>query len=142
VMLRFDLERAMIGGALEVRDLEEAWNTRFKADFGQDVPRPALGFLQDVHWSAGLFGYFPTYTLGNVYAGCLMAALERAVPGLEHELARGAPATALGWLRGALQQHGARYTPTETITRACGFAPTEAPLLAYLEAKFGALYGL
>ncbi|OZA07283.1 MAG: carboxypeptidase M32, partial [Rhodobacterales bacterium 17-64-5] len=66
VMLRFDLERALIRGTLEVADLEEAWNTRFRADFGVAVDRPSNGMLQDVHWSCGLFGYFPTYTLGNV----------------------------------------------------------------------------
>ena len=74
VLLRFDLERDLISGRLEVADLEAAWNTRFAADFGETVDRPSNGMLQDVHWSVGLYGYFQTYTLGNVYAGCLMAA--------------------------------------------------------------------
>ncbi len=69
VLLRFDLERALIAGDLAVADLEEAWNDRFAADFGYAVDKPSNGVLQDVHWSVGLFGYFPTYTLGNVYAG-------------------------------------------------------------------------
>ena len=98
--------------------------------------------LQDVHWSAGLFGYFPTYTLGNVYAGCLLQALRQAVPDLETQLAQGDLRAATGWLREAVQQHGGLYTPREVITRACGTAPTEAPLLDYLEEKFGRLYGL
>jgi carboxypeptidase Taq len=71
ILMRFDLERALIEGLLEVDDLPEAWNARFEADFGVAVDKPSHGVLQDVHWSAGLFGYFPTYTLGNVYAGCL-----------------------------------------------------------------------
>ena len=75
VMLRFDLERALISGDLAVGDLEAAWNDRFAADFGVVVERPSQGMLQDVHWSVGLFGYFPTYSLGNVYAGCLHRAL-------------------------------------------------------------------
>ncbi|MGD9863345.1 MAG: carboxypeptidase M32, partial [Pseudodonghicola sp.] len=80
IMLRFDLERALMEGDLQVADLEAAWNDRFEADFGYAVDKPSNGVLQDVHWSVGLFGYFPTYALGNVYAGCLHAALRRAVP--------------------------------------------------------------
>jgi len=142
VLMRFDLERQIFAGALEVADLEEAWNARFAADFGIIVPRAGLGVLQDVHWSCGLFGYFPTYTLGNVYAGCLLKAMQAAVPDLGAHLAQGDTRPALAWLAGRLQQHGARFTPRETIERACGFAPSEAPLLEYLEAKFAALYRL
>ncbi len=142
VMLRFDLERQLMSGALDVADLEEAWNTRFAQDFGVAVDTPANGVLQDVHWSVGLFGYFPTYTLGNVYAGCLNQALCKAVPTLDTELARGDTAAATGWLRENLQQHGGLYHPTEVVERACGFAPHEGPLLDYLDDKFGALYGV
>jgi carboxypeptidase Taq len=74
VMMRFDLERALIRGDLDVADLRGV-ERRFRADFGVAVDRPSNGMLQDVHWSCGLFGYFPTYTLGNVYAGCLVKAL-------------------------------------------------------------------
>ena len=142
ILMRFDLERALIGGDLAVADLPEAWNERFEADFGVAVDRPSNGVLQDVHWSVGLFGYFPTYTLGNVYAGCLMKALRKAVPDLDEQLARGETAGATGWLRENLQRFGSLRPPRETIAHACGFAPTEAPLLDYLEEKFGALYGL
>ncbi|MCA0872905.1 carboxypeptidase M32 [Seohaeicola saemankumensis] len=142
IMLRFDLERALMAGDLQVADLEVAWNDRFKADFGYAVDRPSNGCLQDVHWSVGLFGYFPTYSLGNVYAGCLYEALQAAVPGLQAQLAEGDTSGATGWLRENLQQHGGLYLPREVIERASGMVPSEAPLLAYLEAKFGALYGL
>jgi carboxypeptidase Taq len=143
IMLRFDLERALIAGDLVPNDLEAAWNDRFHADFGYAVDRPANGVLQDVHWSAGLFGYFPTYSLGNVYAGCLHAALREAIPALDDQLARGDLEPATRWLRDSLQIHGGRYAPRDLIARACGgHAPSEAPLLDYLEAKFGALYGL
>ena len=142
VMLRFDLERQLISGALDVVDLEDAWNTRFKADFGVAVDKPANGVLQDVHWSAGLFGYFPTYTLGNVYAGCLYQALRSAVPTLDADLARGDTEAATGWLRENLQQYGGLRSPRDTIRHACGFEPNEAPLLDYLDAKFSDLYGL
>ena len=142
IMLRYDLERALMAGDLQVTDLEAAWNDRFAADFGYGVDRPSNGCLQDVHWSEGLIGYFPTYSLGNVYAGCLYQTLRAAVPELDQDLAKGETGRATGWLRENLQRHGGLYEPREVIERACGFPPSEAPLLDYLEQKFGALYGL
>ena len=132
VLLRFDLERALISGDLLVDDLETAWNDRFAADFGFAVDKPSDGVLQDVHWSAGLFGYFPTYSLGNVYAGCLYGALRAAVPDLDAQLAQGDTGSATGWLRDNLQTHGGLYTPREVIKKASGVDPSEAPLLDYL----------
>ena len=140
IMLRFELERALIAGDLQVRDLEAAWNDRFKADFGYDVDRASNGVLQDVHWSVGLFGYFPTYSLGNVYAGCLHAVLRADVPDLDAHLAKGDPAPATAWLRDKVQRHGGLYEPREVIARACGQAPSAAPLMAYLQEKFTGLY--
>ena len=140
ILMRFDLERALVAGDLTVSDLEAAWNDRFAADFGYAPARPSDGFLQDVHWSVGLFGYFPTYTLGNVYAGCLFAALRREVPEWDTVLAAGDAGPATAWLRQALQRHGSLFAPRETIERATGAPVSEAPLLDYLEQKFGALY--
>lgn len=142
VLLRFDLERALIARDIEVDDLEAAWNERFEADFGYAVDRASNGVLQDVHWSVGLFGYFPTYTLGNVYAGCLNEAMRAAVPGLDAALAQGNTTAATDWLRENVQRHGGLYAPREVIERACGQAPSEAPLLGYLEDKFRGIYGL
>jgi len=142
IMMRFDLERALMRGDLAVGDLESAWNDRFLADFGVAVDRPSHGMLQDVHWSCGLFGYFPTYTLGNVYAGCLNQAMRVAVPGLDAALALGDTGGATSWLRDTLQRHGALREPRATITHACGFDPDEGPLLDYLETKFRDLYRL
>ncbi|TMV93676.1 carboxypeptidase M32 [Thioclava sp. BHET1] len=142
IMLRFDLERDLISGKLEVADLEEAWNTRFEQDFGVKVSKPSQGFLQDVHWSLGLFGYFPTYALGNVYAGCLNQAMRAATPGIDAGLALGDASAAKGWLDSHVRQFGGLRPPRETITHACGFAPSEAPLLAYLTEKFEAIYRL
>lgn len=142
VMMRFDLERALIRGQLDVGDLEESWNARFRADFGVAVDRPSNGMLQDVHWSCGLFGYFPTYTLGNVYAGCLVKAMRADLPGLDGRVAKGDLSEATGWLRDKLQRHGGLYEPRDVVRRACGFEPSEGPLLDYLEAKFGGIYGV
>jgi carboxypeptidase Taq len=98
--------------------------------------------LQDVHWSVGLFGYFPTYTLGNVYAGCLHTALRKAVPGLDAQLSAGDLQEATGWLKQNVQQQGGLHRPREVIAKACGFEPNEGPLLDYLDAKFGDIYGI
>lgn len=142
VLLRFDLERALIAGDLQVGDLEAAWNDRFLADFGYAVDKPSHGILQDVHWSEGLMGYFPTYTLGNVFAGCLNETMRDAVPTLDADLARGDTAKATTWLRQNVQTHGSLYEPNDVITRATGKAPSEGPLLDYLETKFKGIYGL
>ncbi len=142
VLMRFDLERALISGALDVQDLEMAWNARFLADFGFAVDLPSNGVLQDVHWSVGLFGYFPTYTLGNVYAGCLHAALRAAVPDLDDQLSKGKLDEATSWLGAKVQKSGGLLRPRDLIADACGFEPNEAPLLDYLDTKFNEIYGL
>ncbi len=142
VLLRFDLERALMSGDLAVADLEAAWNDRFAADFGYAVDKPSNGLLQDVHWSEGLFGYFPTYTLGNVYAGCLHTALRIAVPDLDDDLARGDTSKATNWLRENVQQYGGLRSPIDTVAHATAAEPSEGPLLDYLETKFGGIYQL
>ena len=142
VLLRFDLERAMICGDLEVADLPDAWNERFEADFGLAVDKPSNGCLQDVHWSVGLFGYFPTYSLGNVYAGCLNKAMHAAVPDLDAQFGAGDTSAATGWLKDNLQRFGGLYKPQEVIEKACGFRPSQTPLLQYLERKFRDIYKL
>ncbi|AGT08992.1 carboxypeptidase M32 [Paracoccus aminophilus] len=142
IMLRFDLERDLVSGRLGVEDLVEAWNARFLKDFGVAVDRPAHGVLQDVHWAVGLFGYFPTYALGNVYAGCLNTAMREAVPDLDASLARGDAAPGIEWLRENMQRHGGLYEPRELIERATGASVSEKPLLDYLEAKFSDIYRL
>ena len=142
IMLRFDLERALIGGTLEVADLEDAWNARFEADFGREVPDAAQGVLQDVHWSAGLFGYFPTYTLGNIYAAELDTALRRAIPDADAQIAGGAFSEIRAWLRTHVHHAGSRDLPVDLMTRICGTTPSGTRLLAYLDGKFSELYGL
>jgi carboxypeptidase Taq len=142
VLLRFDLERALMSGDLQVSELEAAWNDRFEADFGYAVDKPSNGVLQDVHWSVGLFGYFPTYSLGNVYAGCLNEAMRAALPNLDAALAKGDTSLATDWLGANVQTHGGLYEPRDVIERAAGQAPSEAPLLGYLKEKFSGIYNL
>ncbi len=142
ILMRFDIERSLIEGLLDVDDLQDAWNARFETDFGVRVDKPSNGVLQDVHWSAGLFGYFPTYTLGNVFAGCLHKTMREALPELDEHLSEGDTTPATAWLRENLQRHGGLYEPREVIRRACGQEPTVAPLLGYLETKFAEIYGV
>lgn len=142
IMMRFDLERDLVGGHLAVEDLPEAWNARFQTDFGVAVDRPSHGVLQDVHWSVGLFGYFPTYTLGNVYAGCLNAAMREDVPDLDTDLAQGNALAAVEWQRENVQRHGGLMEPRALIEQAARRPVSPDPLLDYLEAKFGEIYRL
>ena len=141
VMLRFDLERALIAGDLEVADLDAAWNERFLADFGQPVPDARRGVLQDVHWPAAAFGYFPTYTLGTIYAAELDAAMRRDLD-LDAGLAAGDLGPAIGWLNARIHRHGRLLPARRLIAEAIGREPDERALVGYLEAKFRALYGL
>jgi carboxypeptidase Taq len=141
-MLRFGLERALMAGDLQVSDLEAAWNDRFASDFGYAVDKPSHGLLQDVHWSVGLFGYFPTYSLGNVYAGCLNAAMRKSLPDLDGQLAAGKTSDATAWLGESLQQHGGLRKPVDTIKHATGGEVSPEPLLDYLELKFSDIYKL
>ncbi|MDG1678492.1 MAG: carboxypeptidase M32, partial [Tateyamaria sp.] len=106
------------------------------------VDKPSNGVLQDVHWSVGLFGYFPTYSLGNVYAGCLYEGLRAAVPRLDEQLAQGETSSAINWLCENLQQYGALYEPQDVIQRASGMTPSHKPLINYLKTKFGEIYDI
>jgi carboxypeptidase Taq len=142
VMMRFELERALISGALEVEGLEAAWNARFLEDFGAAVPDAAQGVLQDVHWSVGLFGYFPTYTLGNVYAATLDAAIRAEIPDLDEQVAAGEFGALLDWLRPRVHRRGKLAAPETIIAEAAGRKPEPAFLIAALERKFGELYDL
>jgi carboxypeptidase Taq len=142
VLMRFDLERALVSHDLQVNDLEIAWNDRFEADFGYAVDKASNGVLQDVHWSVGLIGYFPTYSLGNVYAGCLNEAMRRAVPDLDEQLAKGDTSKATAWLGANVQTHGGLYEPRAVIEKASGQAPSTQPLIGYLKDKFSELYSL
>ena len=136
VLLRFELELALVEGRIRVRDLPEAWNARFKELFGLTVPDDNLGVLQDIHWSHGLIGYFPTYTLGNLNAAQLMSAAEKQIPGLEDELAAGHYQALLLWLRENIHQHGRRYLPADLMRRATGETTSARYRIEYLRRKY------
>lgn len=142
IVLRFEIETALIEGRLAVKDVPEAWNARFKELLGLEVPSDAQGCLQDIHWSHASMGYFPTYALGNLYAAQLMEKIQLDLPTLWTEVGRGNFAPLLGWLRTHVHQVGRRKTATQLITDATGTAPSPAAFLRYLEGKYLPLYGL
>ncbi|MFK7759424.1 MAG: carboxypeptidase M32 [Phycisphaerales bacterium] len=142
VMLRFELERAMISGDLAIKDLPDAWNAKFKDFLGLDVPDNAHGCLQDVHWSFGLVGYFPTYTLGNLYAAQMWETINEQIPDLDSQIAQGEFSALLTWTREHIHQHGRRYSASETIERATGKPLGADPLMRHLESHVRPAYGL
>jgi carboxypeptidase Taq len=141
-MLRFELERELLSGAVKPGDLPAAWNAKMKAYLGIVPPTDALGVLQDVHWSAGLMGYFPTYAVGNIISAQLFDAAVKARPSIPASIAAGDCAPLLGWLRENVHAHGKKYSAPELVRRATGGEISPKPYLAYLRAKFGELYGL
>ena len=141
VMMRFDLERAVVHGELRVADLPAAWNERFARDFGMRPERDSDGVLQDIHWSAGLWGYFPTYTLGNIAAAQLMAAADRDLGGLSADFARGCFTRLLGWLRERIHAAGRTLESDELVERATGRPVDETWLLDSLQARYGSVHG-
>jgi len=142
VMLRFDLERAVVQGTLSVADLRDAWNERFEKDFGMRPPKDAEGVLQDIHWSAGLVGYFPTYALGNLFAAQLMQAAEAQLPGLEREIAAGRFTALLEWLRRHVHAHGRVWGSDRIVEQATGTPASERWLVESLRRRYGEAYGL
>ncbi|HED64742.1 MAG TPA: carboxypeptidase M32 [Planctomycetes bacterium] len=120
IALRFEIERALFAGSLDVPDLPDAWNQKIKEYLGLDVPDVADGVLQDIHWSFGGFGYFPTYTLGNLINAQLFEAVREEIGDLDDRIARGDFALLLEWLRTHIHSHGSLYTAAELVERATG----------------------
>jgi len=143
VMLRFDLELALLTGKLRVKDLPEAWRAAMQAYLGLTPPDDRDGCLQDVHWYVdGIGGGFQSYTIGNVLSAQFYAAAVAARPEIPREIERGEFGTLHAWLREHLYRHGRKFTPAELIERATGRPMQMAPYLAYLRGKYGELYGL
>lgn len=142
VMLRFGLERSLISGELPVKDLPGEWNRRFRDYLGVEVPDDRRGCLQDVHWSFGLIGYFPTYTLGNLYAAQFWESIHGAIPDLRDRMRRGDFAPLLAWLREKIHRHGRRYSAADLCRMITGKLLSANPLMRHLEGKLRPVYGL
>lgn len=142
VMVRFELERAMFSGNLKTKDIPGEWNKRYKDYLGVDVPDDRRGCLQDVHWSFGLLGYFPTYTLGNLYAAQLWEKIQQDMPDVNKKIAKGKMLELREWLRVNIHQHGRRYRAGELCEKVTGKPLESGALLRHLRRRAEAVYGL
>jgi carboxypeptidase Taq len=141
VLLRFELEQALLKDELATKDLPEAWNQKMQQYLGIAPPDDARGCLQDIHWSGGAIGYFPTYTLGNLYAAQFFEKVHLDVPELDEHFSRGDFKPLLDWLRQNIHRHGKRHRATELVKRVTGQELSVHPLLRHLRRK-AELYGV
>jgi carboxypeptidase Taq len=142
VILRFELELALIEGTLDPADLPAAWADKMREMLGIEVPDDLRGVLQDIHWSEGIIGYFPTYAIGNVLAAQLWRVAREDMPALDDDLRAGEYANLRAWLVEKVHRHGRRLAPPELIEQAVGGPLDPAPMLEHLTAKYRALYRL
>lgn len=142
IILRFELEQALMTGDLKPADVAGVWKEKFKSFFDLTPPSDAQGCLQDIHWSGGGIGYFPTYTLGNLFAAQFMATARRDLPGLDDDFRRGVFGRLKTWLNQKIHQHGQRHRPGELCQLATGQPLSHQPLLAYLRGKYADFYGI
>jgi carboxypeptidase Taq len=142
IMLRFELELALLEDRLAVADLPEVWNAKYREYLGITPPNDSQGVLQDIHWSIGILGYFPTYALGNLVACQLWETIQKDLPDLDARIARRDFAPLLDWLRRNIHVHGGKFDPEELLQRVTGSGLQAAPYERYLQRKFGEIYGL
>lgn len=140
IMLRLEIEIALIEKTLQVKDLPEAWNTRMKEYLGVVTESDSKGVLQDVHWSGGMIGYFSTYALGNLVSAQLWERINMDLPDLTEQIRKGEFSALLGWLREKIHRHGAKFEPQELIQRVTGSKIDPAAYMRYLRAKYGEIY--
>jgi carboxypeptidase Taq len=141
ILLRFEIESAFFNGDLKLKDVPFIWNENFEKYFGIKPPDDAQGCLQDVHWSAGLIGYFPTYTLGNLYAAQFFAHSDKELGGLHAQFEKGDFKPLFEWLRKNIHSHGRRYRAQDLVKKVTGQPLSHKPLIDYMTRKFGELYG-
>lgn len=142
ILLRYEIEKSLIEGKTEVKDLEEIWNSKIKEYLGLDVPSPKMGVLQDIHWSHGSFGYFPTYSLGSFYAAQFYHFAEQAIPELQSEFESKNFRHVLDWLRENIHQHGHSYSSEELCKKVTGEGLNFKYFKDYLGKKYALVYQL
>lgn len=142
IMIRYELEKGLVAGELEVKDLPRLWNEKMREYLGVEPPNDTLGVLQDVHWAYGAFGYFPTYTLGNLYSAQIRKTILKQFPDFYDIIRRGQFSVIREWLRENIHQHGSVYTPSELIERVTGEPLNPDYLVEYFEEKYSDVYGL
>ena len=142
IMLRLELEIAMLKGDVAVKDIPDAWNERMQSYLGLTPPDDAHGVLQDIHWAFGGIGYFPTYALGNVISAQLWQKINADIPNLDEQMEKGKYSALLNWLRENIHRHGAKYEPQDLVERITGSKVTPEPYLKYLESKYRQVYSM
>ena len=142
IMLRFEIETALMEGKIAVGDLPDIWNSKMEEYLGILPPDDAKGVLQDVHWSSGYIGYFPTYALGNLMASQLWVKINEDIPNLARQIERAEFGDLLAWLRENIHQHGAKFEPMELLQRVTGSSLSPEPYLHYLRSKYMDIYKL
>jgi len=142
IMLRAELEAGLIAGEIQVADLPARWNDAMERYLGVTPPNDALGVLQDVHWSVGYFGYFPSYMLGNLYASQMATTIRQALPDLDERIAAGDIHVLIDWIKKHVHQHGAVYQPDELMTKITGEPLDSSHFVRYVKTKFSDIYGL
>ncbi len=142
IMLRLELEIGMLDGSVALKDLPEIWNAKMQEYVGITPPDDSKGVLQDIHWSAGLFGYFPTYALGNLVSAQLWEKINKDIPDLDEQIRAGKFDALLGWLREKVHVHGHKYDPQDLIKKVTGSKIDSAAYIRYLTGKYSDIYGL
>jgi carboxypeptidase Taq len=142
ILVRFEIEQAFFNGDLLPKDAPGAWNDKFKSYFDITPPNDAQGCLQDVHWSAGYFGYFPTYALGNLYASQFFAQAQKELGDLNEQFAKGEFSRLREWLREKIHHQGQRYRAEKLVEVVTGKPLSHRPSMDYLKNKYGELYGI
>jgi carboxypeptidase Taq len=142
IMLRLEIEMALIEGKLAVKDLPSAWNSRMQDYLGVTPPNDAKGVLQDIHWANGYFGYFSTYALGNLVSAQIWEKINQDIPDLAGQIQAGKFAALLTWLREKIHVHGRKFEPQELVQKVTGSSIDPAPYMRYLKGKYSSIYGL
>jgi carboxypeptidase Taq len=141
IIIRFELERDLFAGKIKIDELPQVWNQKYRDYLGVEVKDDSEGVMQDTHWASGLYGYFPSYALGNIYDGQILDALTKAVPDWRNTLAEGDLAPVNLWLKNNIHKTGSLYDPEELIQKATGSKLDSAPFIRYLNEKYSAIYG-
>ena len=136
IILRFEIEKEMIEGSIELKDLPKIWKSKMKEYFGIDVPSDELGVLQDVHWSAGLIGYFPTYSFGNLYSAQFFSAMKKDIPDIDKKMAKGDFLEIKNWLNKKIHTHGKTYKAGELVEKVTGERLNSRYFIEYLKEKY------
>ena len=142
IMIRYEIEKKLIAGEIEVDDLPDIWDDMYEEYLGIRAPNRTLGVLQDIHWSFGAFGYFPTYTLGNLYSAQLLTAARKNLPNHDEDMRAGNFTPLLQWMRENVHVRGSIVTPAELIEEATGHPPSPDDFVEYLREKVERLYNL